>query len=108
MQHKENTMTNNTFKPFIFHRDLSGDRFAHKSFVEDIYKINSGMNLMLQIVFQSMLDQENEDVTPYLSDNQISDILLTAIGVNDLIEYRAEKLIDWQNDQDQKKGGDRE
>ena len=92
-----------TFKPFTFHADLSGDKFAHKSFVENIYQIHSGMNLMLQIAFQSWLDQDDGD--PYLSNNQISNILLAVIGVNNLIEYQAEKLIDWQNEQSKKNGG---
>lgn len=93
----------NTFKPFTFHRDISGDQYVYKSFVENIYQINSGMNLMLQIAFQSWLDQDDGD--PYLSNNQISNILLAVIGLNNLIESEAEKIIDWQNERDEKKGG---
>ena len=102
-----NTPETHTFKPFTFHSDLSGDHFVYKSFVEDIYKINSGMNLMLQIAYQSWLDKD-ELAEPYLSDNQISEILMMAIGVNNLIESAADHIISWRNDQDQKKGGDHE
>ena len=101
-----NTPETHTFKPFTFHRNLSGDRANHKVFVEDVYNITSGMNLMLKIAHRSWIDQDNG--TPYLNNNQISNIILMAIGVNNLIEYRAEKLIDWQNEYGEKKGGDHE
>lgn len=90
------------FKPFTFHSNLSGDRANHKVFVEDVYNITSGMNLMLKIAHRSWIDQDNG--TPYLNDNQISEIILMAIGVNNLIESQAGKLIDWQNEYCEKKG----
>lgn len=100
-------MPNNLFIPFTFHADITGDNSAYKQFVEDIYNVSGGVRLMLQIAMQSWIDQDS-DVAPYLNDAQISNILQTAISINSLIEHRAEDLIEWQNEQDKKKGGSHE
>lgn len=97
-------MPNNLFIPFAFHADITGDNTTYKQFVEDIYNISGGMKLMLQIAMRSWIDQDS-DVAPYLNNAQISHILQTAISINSLIECHAEDLIEWQNEQDKKKGG---
>ena len=102
-----NTMPNNLFIPFTFHADITGVHSTYKQFVEDIYNISGGMKLMLQIAMRSWIDQDS-DVAPYLNDAQISNILQTAISINSLIECHAEDLIEWQNEQDKKKGGSHE
>ena len=99
--------TQSTFTPFTFHADITGDNTTYKQFVEDMYNISGGMSLMLQIAMQSWLEQDN-DVPPYLNNSQISNILQTAISINSLIECHAEDLIEWQNEQDKKKGGSHE